>query len=237
MAVRVKSFRVTNEAEENEVNQFLENKVVRHWGTQFSGDPINGIWHLFVAFEERHEQPERRTPRAGEGKNDRGDRGDRNDRDDRRDRNDRGDRNDRNDRNDRGPRDAKNDRGPKRDGPREKPPRPDHVVDVSQEDMPLYEAIRKWRNGIAKDKDLKPFSLFNNRQLQAIVKEKPQSDEALKPLLPEIAPELFEKYHNELLGLLSGAASNSAGSNGVDSNGAHASGDQSGAPASTDSAS
>jgi superfamily II DNA helicase RecQ len=189
------------------MNQFLENKIVRHWGTEFGGDPINGVWNVFIAFEERT-QDERRTPRAQEqGKNDRNDR-DRNDRGDRndRDRNDRGDRGDRNDRSmDRGPREAKNDRGPKREGSRERPPRPELIIDVSQEDMPLYEAIRKWRNSIAKEKDLKPFSLFNNSQMQSIVKAKPQTADALKALLPEITPDLWEKYHNELLGFISGA--------------------------------
>jgi hypothetical protein len=63
MAIRVRSFRITNEADESAMNQFLENKIVRHWGTEFGGDPINGVWNVFIAFEERT-QDERRTPRA-----------------------------------------------------------------------------------------------------------------------------------------------------------------------------
>ncbi len=192
MAIRVRSFRITNEAEENAINQFLENKIVRHWGTEFSGDPINGVWNVLVAYEERRDDPqERRNPRSREehGRNDRNERP-----------------------SDRDGRGIKNERGPKRDAPREKAPRPEIVIDVAQEDMPLYEAIRKWRNGIAKEQDLKPFSLFNNRQLQSIVKEKPHSSEALRQLLPEIVPELFDKYHNELLGFISGAVSDHSSS-------------------------
>ncbi|MEP7235007.1 MAG: HRDC domain-containing protein [Ignavibacteriota bacterium] len=86
-----------------------------------------------------------------------------------------------------------------------KPERIEHVPELPAEDLPLYENIRKWRNNAAREEKIKPYILFNNKQLEDIVKNKPADGDALKAIATDISPEHFEKYGNELLGLLSGA--------------------------------
>jgi superfamily II DNA helicase RecQ len=84
-----------------------------------------------------------------------------------------------------------------------KPERIEHVPELPAEDLPLYENIRKWRNTVAREEKIKPYILFNNKQLEDLVKTKPKDTESLKAITPDITPEHFEKYGNELLGLVS----------------------------------
>jgi len=84
-----------------------------------------------------------------------------------------------------------------------KPERMEHVPELPAEDLPLYENIRKWRNSIAREEKIKPYILFNNKQLEDLVKSKPKDSDSLKAIASDISPEHFEKYGNELLGLVS----------------------------------
>ena len=84
-----------------------------------------------------------------------------------------------------------------------KPERNEHVPELPAEDMPLYENIRKWRNNVAREEKIKPYILFNNKQLEDLVKAKPAEADSLKAITTELTPEHFEKYGNELLGLIS----------------------------------
>lgn len=201
MALKVKSFRIQDEAGEQEMNRFLENKMVRQWSASVGAD--GSTWNVLIAFEPAREPAERGGNdrggnERGQGRNDRSN--DRNDRTN--DRNGRGDRNDRNDRGN----DRRNE--PRADAPkREKPPRVEHVIDVAEADMPLYEAIRKWRNARAREAEVKPFNLFNNKQLEQLVKTKPASSDELKSILVDMDPALFDRYQHELLGFISGAGS------------------------------
>ena len=205
MSIRVKTFRISNETDEQNLNSFLENKVVRHWGTEYSGDPSLGIWNVIVAFEEREVRTS--EPRNSEGRtnrnegrgNDRRD-GDRRD-GDRRD----GDRRD-GDRRDgrRGEHDASRP-AVAREPKREKLPREEHVVDVPEADMPLYEALRKWRNARAREENVRPVALFSNKQLEDIVKTKPSSAEQLRGITAEMTAPHFERYSQEMLGFISGS--------------------------------
>ena len=87
-----------------------------------------------------------------------------------------------------------------------KPERMEHVPELPAEDLPLYENIRKWRNTVAREEKIKPYILFNNKQLEDLVKSKPKDSDALKAIASDISPEHFEKYGNELLGLVSAGA-------------------------------
>lgn len=204
MALRVKSFRISNESDETEMNTFLEGKVVRQWSANFSGDPT--IWNVLIAYDNaREERPAERNDRNSERGGDRMDRGN-----DRNKKNDRG--NDRNQRDDRGPRNDRmgSDRGngaPHAEArpPKEKREREPQVIDVPESDMPLYEAVRKWRNARAREADVKPFQLFNNKQLEALVKSKPQSGDSLKAILTDMDASQFDRYQHELLGFIQGA--------------------------------
>jgi superfamily II DNA helicase RecQ len=87
-----------------------------------------------------------------------------------------------------------------------KPERMEHIPELPAEDLPLYENIRKWRNTVAREEKIKPYILFNNKQLEDLVKNKPKDADSLKAITADITPEHFEKYGNELLGLVSAGA-------------------------------
>ena len=87
-----------------------------------------------------------------------------------------------------------------------KPERMEHAPELPAEDLPLYENIRKWRNTVAREEKIKPYILFNNKQLEDLVKAKPKDADALKAITSDLTPEHFEKYGNELLGLVSASA-------------------------------
>ena len=178
MALRVKTFRISDSASEDAFNQFVENKIVRHWGTSHDGDSSTGSWSVLIAFEDRPDD-RRENPRRNDH--------------DRRDQ-------------DRAPRgDRGNLRKDQKPVVRERAPKPEFVVNLPEADMPLYEAMRKWRNARAKEHDIKPYMFINNKQIEWLVREKPQTKEALRVVLNEMEAEQFEKYQDELLGFLSGA--------------------------------
>lgn len=168
MSVRVKSFRISNEADEQEMNRFLENKSVRHWSANYAGDPSLGFWNVFIAYEPARDLSERSNNQKKQGDK----------------------------------------RAPREEQPKkEKPQRIEQVVDVPEGDMPLYEAVRKWRNARAREANIKPFNLFNNKQLENLVRSKPTSSDELRVLLSDMDQEMFDKYQNELLGFIQGATS------------------------------
>ncbi len=78
--------------------------------------------------------------------------------------------------------------------------------DVPENKMPLYENVRKWRNQVARDEKVKPYILFNNKQLEDMVKTPPEALEGLKAITADMSDELFTKYGNQLLGLLAAGA-------------------------------
>jgi ATP-dependent DNA helicase RecQ len=88
-----------------------------------------------------------------------------------------------------------------------KAPRIEHAApEIPSELIPLYENIRKWRNQIARDEKIKPYILFNNKQLEDLVKTPPTDTESLKKIVPDMNDDLFSKYSNQVLGLFSAAA-------------------------------
>jgi superfamily II DNA helicase RecQ len=106
------------------------------------------------------------------------------------------------------------DRGDRRERPQRterrpetpKAPRIEHAApEIASELLPLYENIRKWRNQIARDEKIKPYILFNNKQLEDLVKTPPADLDSLKTTVPDMNDDLFGKYGNQLLGLFSAA--------------------------------
>lgn len=182
MALRVKSFRIHNESDEQDMNRFLEGKLVRHWSATYSGDPSLGIWNVLIGFEQARDE------RGDRKKNDRNERG--------------------SERGERPSRDNQRNGNAQVEQPkREKRERVEQVIDVPEGDMPLYEAIRKWRNARAREADVKPFQLFNNKQLESLVKAKPSTSDDLKAILTDMEPATFDRYQHELLGFIQGATS------------------------------
>ena len=203
MDLKIKTFHIHSAEDERALNEFLAGKFIRHWATSFTpsgtgaithaisgSGPSNGnsgVWNVLVAYEERQNN----EPRLN-----------------------------RNDRNEPAhpfaPRKLP-ERYNKRDAqaqapkPKEKPVHEDYKPNIAESDVPLFEALRKWRNERAREERVKPFTLFNNRQLEEIVTKKPSTPDALHAIASDMDPVLREKYQNELLGFIE--AANSAGGN------------------------
>lgn len=149
MALHVKTFRITDDASEQTVNTFMQNKRVSQWTAAHTADG----WNLIIGYDEDRPRTLQTRPAA-----------------------------------------------PVRE---KKEPKMEHVPDLAPEQMGLYENIRKWRNQQAREEKVKPYVLFNNKQLEDIVKAKPADVDALKALASDMSPEHLEKYGNELLGVIS----------------------------------
>lgn len=69
---------------------------------------------------------------------------------------------------------------------------------VSDADMPLFNAMRDWRNERAKKEGIPVYVISNNTELAHIVTEKPQSLNALRAI-PGIGKAKAERYGKEIL--------------------------------------
>ncbi len=191
--IQIKTFQIQNAADEQAVNEFLVGKSVRHWSASFApstslpsadGAPIVlGVWNVFVAYENRPPQAENRqsaqTEHARQGYS--------------------------------GGQPSRK-FSPQSGGqpgitPRQSAPAPkadkapteDYKPQIADADFPLFDAVRKWRNTRAREARVKPYSFFNNRQLEQLVTAKPENSEALRGIVTDMSPELWDKYNNELL--------------------------------------
>ncbi|HEY3875478.1 MAG TPA: HRDC domain-containing protein [Candidatus Kapabacteria bacterium] len=187
--VQVKTFHIQSNSDEQAVNAFLAGKIVRHWSATFSpaisdsasGSPA-GAWNVFVAYEHRMEQDHREQSRSGNAPR----------------RN--SDRNGQNNRQEGGRQESS--RQPASQARSEKAVNEEYKPQISDADFPLFDAVRKWRNTRAREARVKPYSFFNNRQLEQIITTKPTSTEALHSIASDMTPELWDKYHNELLSFI-----------------------------------
>ena len=206
---RIKTFQIQNSADEEALNTFLAGKAVRHWSVNFTpangiandalpasdGSPfVLGVWNVFVAYHDReaesrgHDQQnrhERFTPlqKKYPGQNS-------------------------------GPR-VMGQGGERASAAAEKrsearKPIETYKPEVADQDFPLFESIRTWRNSRAREERVKPFTFFNNRQLEQIVTAKPADAPTLKDIAADMDPKLWEKYHKELLGFIDAARSSTS---------------------------
>jgi superfamily II DNA helicase RecQ len=205
---RVKTFQIQNSADEEALNTFLTGKSVRHWSVNFapatsiagssqpsSDSAVPGAWNVFVAYQERenesrgHDRQDNRSGRSGTPlqKKSFGPNG--------------------------GPRsmghagDHANTPAIAEKRAEARKPVESYKPEVADQDFPLFESIRTWRNARAREERVKPFSFFNNRQLEQIVTAKPADAPSLKDIAADMDPRLWEKYHKELLGFIDAARS------------------------------
>ncbi len=189
--VRVKIFQLHNSTDEDSLNAFLAGKTVRHWEAKFipgaavsatEGAPLApGVWNIFVAYQERMVEAPAQIPTNQR----------------------------------QAPVIKKQshlavgmthaERADKTAEARK--PVEAYKPHVPEKDMPLFESIRTWRNSRAREERVKPFSFFNNYQLEQIVLTKPADSDALKAIATNMEPPLWEKYHRELLGFIDAARS------------------------------
>jgi superfamily II DNA helicase RecQ len=178
MDVKIKTFRIQSQADEQVLNEFLAGKIVRHWGTSYEHADGSGIWNVMIAYEVRMNEPRQTGDRPRREQN--------------------GNHNNHTNNH------QMKSRTPERPA-REKAPREDYQPQIAEKDQPLFEAIRKWRNARAREERIKPFALFNNKQLEEIVNAKPATTDALRPLVPDMDASLWDRYQNELIGFLAAA--------------------------------
>ncbi|HET6402396.1 MAG TPA: HRDC domain-containing protein [Candidatus Kapabacteria bacterium] len=193
---RVRTFQIQNSADEEALNTFLAGKAVRHWAVNFTpsaslpssdGSPlVLGVWNVFVAYNDRetdsrggHDQQNRQERFTPLQKKFPGQSS--------------------------GPREHAPAIAEKRAEARK--PVESYKPEVADQDFPLFESIRTWRNSRAREERVKPFTFFNNRQLEQIVTAKPADAPSLKGLATDMDPRLWEKYHKELLGFIDAARS------------------------------
>src|ERR1035437_7260657 len=53
MDVKIKTFRIESSADEQSLNEFLNGKIIRHWGTTYEASAEGGSWNVFLAYEIR----------------------------------------------------------------------------------------------------------------------------------------------------------------------------------------
>ena len=195
--VRVKTFQLQNPADEEAMNRFLAGKQVRYWEAKFTPGPslpasegapiVMGLWNIFVAYQERDVEAHTAARRPA-------------------------------------PTIKKHGAPVATMTPAEKAdkraearkPVEAYKPSVPEHDVPLFEAIRTWRNTRAREERVKPFSFFNNFQLEQMVLAKPASSDALKAIATNMEPPLWDKYHKELLGFIDAArAATPAAGNGT----------------------
>ena len=205
--LQIKTFQIQNDTDEQSVNEFLAGKNVRHWSASFApasslpsadGTPIVlGVWNVFVAYENRPPAESRPAPAMDHGRqyatggqprkfsersSDRSS----------------------------GERSSSSERSSGNQpsiNPRQSAPAPkadkvvteDYKPQIADADFPLFDAVRKWRNTRAREARVKPYSFFNNRQLEELVTAKPESSDALRAIVTDMEPGLWDKYQNELL--------------------------------------
>lgn len=75
------------------------------------------------------------------------------------------------------------------------------VADLSADDRSLFGRLREWRTTRSRKEGVPPYVLFTNRELLAIVRERPASAHALQSI-DGIGPGKVERYGEALLGLL-----------------------------------
>ncbi len=200
--LQIKTFQIQNSADEQSVNEFLAGKTVRHWSASFApasalpasdGSPIVlGVWNVFVAYEIRplaesrpsHGMEQGRQYAVG-GQPRRMSQ----------------------------PTDGRSNGNQRQSGPApkaEKAVSEDYKPQIADADFPLFDAVRKWRNTRAREARVKPYSFFNNRQLEELVTAKPENTDSLRAIVTDMEPPLWEKYQNELLAFVETARGSGA---------------------------
>lgn len=76
---------------------------------------------------------------------------------------------------------------------------------LAESDLPLFNALREWRNTRSKKEGVPPYIICTNKQLAAIVKSNAQTLNALMNI-DGFGKAKAEKYGNEILSIISAAA-------------------------------
>ncbi len=78
-------------------------------------------------------------------------------------------------------------------------------VDVAEDDLPLFEALREWRRQHAKAADVPAYVIFNDATLQAVAAARPSSQRALLAV-PGIGPVKAQRFGPDLLRIVAEAS-------------------------------
>ena len=66
----------------------------------------------------------------------------------------------------------------------------------------LYREVAAKIKDLIREENIKPYVLFNNKQLEDLVKAKPSDPDSLKTIVADMSPEHFEKYSGEIVGMI-----------------------------------
>lgn len=80
------------------------------------------------------------------------------------------------------------------------PAQEDPLPPLSAEDSAVLDALRQWRGSVARENNLPPYVIFNNRTLEHIARNRPRSEEQLLQIHGVGAAKL-EKYGQDILEL------------------------------------
>ena len=76
--------------------------------------------------------------------------------------------------------------------------------DVDGPGGPVYDALKAWRSGVAREAGIPAYRVFNNRALDALVESRPADLEGLLEV-PGIGPRTVETYGEAILTAITGA--------------------------------
>lgn len=97
---------------------------------------------------------------------------------------------------------ASGDEAPSR-GTRPVSPRVDPSTGLGERDRILFNTLREWRAGKAKEEGVPRYVILTNRELVQVVLKKPETPTALAQV-PGIGPAKIKKYGHEILSWLNG---------------------------------
>jgi len=86
-----------------------------------------------------------------------------------------------------------------------RPARRDPLAGLDERQLALFNTLREWRAGTAREEGVPPYVVFTNRQLVQIVRHTPKSPTALSNL-DGIGPGKVKRYGREILARLNGFA-------------------------------
>lgn len=95
-------------------------------------------------------------------------------------------------------------------GPGRRRDRPDPTTGLTPEETARYEAVREWRNGVAKRTGRTPYNYFNNAQCVELIRKLPSTKAALAAVTG-MGDAFMAEVGDELLKLVRALAAGSAG--------------------------
>lgn len=76
-----------------------------------------------------------------------------------------------------------------------------HIPQANLEDLPVYKALKEYRYNKSRDEGIKPYFIFNNAQMEELIRERPRTKSELTNI-PGFGEVKAEKYGQDILSIL-----------------------------------